>query len=337
MKQNTSCSIDLEASGKQVGHVSVPLDAPWCGRDCLELPICTIANGNGPTVLLLGGNHGDEYEGPLVLGQLMRELDASAIQGRLIIMPALNLPAVLAQQRESPIDGKNLNRVWPGDPDGTVTERIVHWLDNMLLPLADVFMDLHTGGKLLELAPLSMCHYCDDPLQRAKARAAQLAFNAPLSVELRLGAGRATAAARAHQRGLLVVGTESGGGHPVSSESLTNCWRGVNNVLAHLQILPAPALPLLPRQRTRFTRKWGFDAEMTIDQAGIFVPLHRLFDEVEAGQPAGQLYHLDEPMRPAQVVCFPSSGLIAGRRATSGVEPGDQVYWIVRDIEQDEC
>ena len=112
----------------------------------------------GPTVSLWGGNHGDEYEGPVVLGQLARELDPAAVEGRLIILPTINPPALLAGTRVSAIDGKNMNRVWPGDRNGTITERIVSWLDREVLPQTDVLMDLHTGGNAIDLIPMSMCH-----------------------------------------------------------------------------------------------------------------------------------------------------------------------------------
>lgn len=330
-----SVQVDLDGQGKLLGKVVFALEQPWREFSSLELPVCVIGNGDGPTVALLGGNHGDEYEGPLVLGQLIRELDAHAVQGRLIIMPVLNLPAVVAHTRESPLDGKNLNRVWPGDVDGTPTERIVAWLDQQVLSRAQIFMDLHTGGVALELIPMSMGHYSDDDDRRAGIRAAQAAFNAPLSVELRLAGGRATASGRAHDRGLLVVGSESGGGGVVDAESLANCYHGVRNVLAHLGVLPAPVAPGRSRPRTRYTRKWGHQAEMVCDAPGIFIPAHGLWDEVEEGQPAGQLVRVDKPTAAPRTLVYPASGLIAGRRATSGVSAGDVLYWIVRDLEED--
>lgn len=234
--------IDFDVQGKLFGQVVFPLEQSWQGQPSLDLPVCVISKGGGPMVTLLAGNHGDEYEGALVLGQLIRELDASALQGRLII-----LPAVFAHTRESPLDGKDLNRVWPGDVNGTPTERIVAWLDQEIFARSQVLMDLHTGGIAMELIPMSMCHYTNDQVRRAEIRAAQVAFNAPLSVELSLGPGRATAAARAHERKMLVVGSESGGGGVVNPRSLADCYYGVRNVLAYLGVLP---IPLAPRSET---------------------------------------------------------------------------------------
>ena len=267
-----------------------------------------------------------------MLGQLARELDAAAVQGRLIILPTINPPALLAGRRCSAIDGKNMNRVWPGDRTGSITNRIVAWLDSIVLSQSDVLMDLHTGGNALDLVPMSMCHHTEDPALRARIRAAQIAWNAPLSVELRLPPDRATASGRAHDRGLLVVGSESGGGQPATPASLGACYDGVRNTLAHLDVLAAPSAPGRLRPVTRFTRKWGHDAEMLAACAGMFVPFHRLWDEVSAGQPAGQIIPLDAPFAAPEPVRFPASGIIAGRRANSGVKPGDLLYWIVRDM-----
>lgn len=327
-----SVEIDLGARGKSFGRVVFPLETPWNGRSEIILPACVIANGSGPTVSLWGGNHGDEYEGPIVLGQLARELDPAAVEGRLIVLPSLNPPALLAGQRVSAIDGKNLNRVWPGNAEGTITERIVSWLDGAVLPQSDVLMDLHTGGNAIDLVPMSMCHYTENPAFRARIRAAQAAYNAPLSVELRLAADRPTASGRAHDRGVLVVGSESGGGHPARPETLAAAYFGVRNTLAFLDVLAAPPAPGRVRPVTRFTRKWGHQAEMLAESAGMFVPFHGLLDEVAEGAPAGQLVPLDAPFAKPQTLRFPASGLIAGRRATSGVAAGDALYWIVTDI-----
>jgi predicted deacylase len=332
MELRPTVQIDLGATGKAFGQVVFPLEVPWNGRREIVLPACVIAHGRGPTVSLWGGNHGDEYEGPIVLGQIARELDPAAIEGRLIILPTINPPAFLVGQRSSAIDGKNMNRVWPGDPAGTITERIVSWLDREVLSQSDVLMDLHTGGNAMDLIAMSMCHYTEDLAFRSRIRAAQAAFNAPLSVELRLPPTRSTASGRAHDRGILVVGSETGGGHPARQESLCVCDEGVRNTLAFLDMLAPSVAPGRARPATRFTRKWGHEAEMVAKRAGMFVPSHGRWDEAIAGEPAGRIVPLDAPFAEPETLRFPASGLIAGRRTSSGVAPGDVLYWIVADI-----
>lgn len=94
----------------------------------IRLPITVIKNGEGPTIFFTGASHGDEYEGPIALSKLSTSLKAEEVQGRVIILPALNLPALRAGTRLSPIDGKNMNRIFPGSRNGTVTELIAHYV-----------------------------------------------------------------------------------------------------------------------------------------------------------------------------------------------------------------
>ena len=120
--------IDFEAEGRQLGHLDVPHSSNDSAWGALRVPIAVIGHGRGPTLLFTGGNHGDEYEGPIALLKLARELAPETIEGRLILLPALNLPAVLAGTRVSPIDQINMNRAFPGDPRGTPTLMIADYL-----------------------------------------------------------------------------------------------------------------------------------------------------------------------------------------------------------------
>ncbi len=88
------------------------------------LPITVVRNGAGPTALLTGGNHGDEYEGITALIKLAGRLRSEDIKGRVIIVPMMNHPAALNGTRTSPIDKGNLNRAFPGSPTGTLTQPI---------------------------------------------------------------------------------------------------------------------------------------------------------------------------------------------------------------------
>ena len=115
--------------------------------------IAVIKNGSGPTAILQAGNHGDEYEGPITLGEMIRELDPAQVNGRLIFLPAINTPAVLAGRRTSPVDGLNLNRTFPGDEAGTITQQISAYVSDVIMPLGDAYLDLHSGGSSLNILP----------------------------------------------------------------------------------------------------------------------------------------------------------------------------------------
>ena len=94
-------TIDLDKPGKQVGFVMIPHSPHDDAWGVTRVPIAVIANGSGPTVIIEGGNHGDEYEGPITICELIRDLDPGEVQGRLILMPANNVHAAMAGMRRS--------------------------------------------------------------------------------------------------------------------------------------------------------------------------------------------------------------------------------------------
>src|SRR5260370_19228729 len=119
--------IDFEAAGKQLSYLRLTHSDDRHAFGIIPVPIAVFANGAGPTVLVSAGNHGDEYEGQVILHALIRELDPAKVSGRLIVMPALNYPAVLAGSRRSPPDLRHFNRALPGDPPRTPTAARPHY------------------------------------------------------------------------------------------------------------------------------------------------------------------------------------------------------------------
>ena len=232
-------TVDFDKPGKQIGFLMIPHSPHEDAWGVTQVPLAVIANGRGPTVIIEGGNHGDEYEGPITIGELIRDLDPDEVQGRLILMPANNVHAVRAGRRTSPIDGLNFNRSFPGDPRGSITEQIAAYVVDHVLPLGDAFLDLHSGGSSLDILPSAIVEPTNDPDLRRRNIAAVQAFGAPLTVVIgNLGEPR-TATAAACRAGLVTVGTEMAGGGRVSLEALALCRRGVRNVLVHLGALDA--------------------------------------------------------------------------------------------------
>ncbi|HQZ67737.1 MAG TPA: succinylglutamate desuccinylase/aspartoacylase family protein, partial [Planctomycetaceae bacterium] len=161
-------TIDFHKPGKQQGFLQVPYSHNLGGWANVMIPVTTIADGSGPTVLVLGGNHGDEYQGQIAAMKLARELTSDMVTGRIILIPSLNFPAARAATRLSPLDGMNMNRAFPGQSEGTVTSQIAHYLTNVLFPLSDVVIDIHSGGRSMEFLPCSHMHLVSDMAQRHK-------------------------------------------------------------------------------------------------------------------------------------------------------------------------
>ncbi|TIQ75234.1 MAG: peptidase M14, partial [Mesorhizobium sp.] len=155
MSEAPHLTFDLDKPDMSKGHLVVPK-----GADCeaLSLPVFSLNKGEGPQLLITGGCHGDELEGPIVARRLFEWLPEAQTCGRIIVVPVLNPPAVLACTRNTPIDGLNLNRVFPGRSDGSVTERIADAVSRTLLPLADTVFDLHSFGLTWDFPPSSTTH-----------------------------------------------------------------------------------------------------------------------------------------------------------------------------------
>ena len=117
-------TIDFEQDGLQHGFLKLPHSHDKSAYGSMMIPISMAKNGEGPTALLTGGNHGDEYEGPIALFDLARTIDPRQIRGRVILVPAMNYPAFQAGKRTSPIDSGNMNRSFPGNPEGSITEKL---------------------------------------------------------------------------------------------------------------------------------------------------------------------------------------------------------------------
>ncbi|MFM7778831.1 MAG: succinylglutamate desuccinylase/aspartoacylase family protein, partial [Alphaproteobacteria bacterium] len=128
-KSRLVSEVDFNKDGKQTGFIRLFHSTHDSAYGFLPIPIVVVKNGEGPTALFTSGNHGDEYEGQVALTNLAKSLDPARIKGRVIILTMANYPAALAGRRVSPIDDLNLNRIFPGDPDGTVTRQIAHYID----------------------------------------------------------------------------------------------------------------------------------------------------------------------------------------------------------------
>lgn len=315
--------IDFERDGRQVSVLNLPHSPHGDAWGVTQIPIAVIRNGSGPTVLLQGGNHGDEYEGPIVLGRLIRSLDPATIRGRLIVLPAVNTPAVLAGHRTSPVDGLNFNRCFPGNPAGTMTQQIVHYVHDVLFPIADAFVDLHSGGSSLDIIPSAIIEPAEDPDLDRRCREAVLAFGAPLTVELNNLGDPRTSTAAAVRAGLVTVGTELGSGGTVSLEALGVAERGVANVLAHLGVTDTPA----PHAQRRVgpLRIPGPAGYVYAPAGGVFEPVNRRWDRVEEGQLAGWVHFLDDPGRDPAPCRYNASGLLFAQRHPGRCDRGNCV------------
>jgi N-alpha-acetyl-L-2,4-diaminobutyrate deacetylase len=231
-----TATVDFDKDGVQHGFLTLPHSRDDSGWGSLMIPITIARNGAGPTALLTGANHGDEYEGPVALFDLAHRIKSEDITGRIIIVPGMNYPAFRAGKRTSPIDGGNMNRVFPGDPEGTITEKIADYFQRTLLPLADYVVDFHSGGKTMEFVPFCCAHVLEDKDQQAQCIEAMRAFNAPYSMMLLELEAASMYDTAAENMGKVFISTELAGGGSSSAETVGIARKGIRNILRHAGI-----------------------------------------------------------------------------------------------------
>ena len=315
-----SCSLDYDQDGVQHGHLKLPYSRDDSAWGAILIPVTVIRNGAGPTALFTGGNHGDEYEGPISILDMARTLEPAEISGRVILLPMMNYPAVRGGRRTSPIDGGNLNRLFPGKPDGTITQKIADYVTTALLPLADVVVDLHSGGKTLEFVPYAACHRLpQDPDLEAGCAAAMQAFNAPYSMVMLELDAVGMLDTEAENRGKVFVTTELGGGGSSRPRTVEVAKRGLRNVLRHVGILP-DAVEMQPSVQLDMPDERCF---VTSEHSGILEFMVELGESVAEGDLLARVYDLERSgWRPVEYTAY-RDGVVAGRHYPGLVQSGD--------------
>jgi predicted deacylase len=326
-----SADIDLKAEGKATGFVRVPHSVHRSAYGWIPIPIVRIKNGDGPNVLMQAGNHGDEWEGQIGLGNLIRALQPKDIKGRLVILPSANFPAAMEGRRTSPIDEGNLNRSFPGDAEGTITQQIAYFIEHSLLPGFDYSFDFHSGGSSLTYIPSALASRHEDPERMKEVLGMLEAFGAPVSyiADAPIGGGGKTFTSASARQGVIAMGTELGGGGLVTPGSLKVAEDGMRRVLAHIGLLQGP---VPPATQTRLTEIGGDDYYVYATDGGLFEPLVDLGAEVKAGQPAARIHFHHTPWREPEVVPFKRAGLVLCKRVPARCERGDCLFHLATDI-----
>lgn len=319
--------IDFEQEGKQVSFLRVPHSRNNSAWGKILIPITVVKQGDGPTVCLIGGNHGGEYEGVVTLLKLAKSLRPEEVHGRVIIIPALNLPAVVEGMRKSPIDGRDMNRSFPGLPHGTLSQVIAHYVHEAILPLCDAVLDIHSGGYSLDLAPYISMHYLADEAQMTATKEALHAFQAPYALIMEEFTGEGLLDYAVEGMGKVFLCAEIGGAGRLTPETLAIAERGTQNFLKHFglingEIVTCESLGQPPMALMEVPDPENYHM-VTVN--GIYESFYTLGESVTAGRPVGQVHMVQHPTMEPEVIYAQRSGILMGTRGPGYVEAGDCV------------
>ena len=245
---------------------------------------------DGPHLSLIGGVHGCEYSSIAAVIDVARAIDPATLHGRITAVPVVSMDSFTERSPfVVPADGKNLNRAFPGDPDGSYTDRLAHDIQTQLIDPADAFIDLHGGDLVEALEPFAL--YAD-PTSRDLALAMQLPYVIDYTESDAL-------------TGMSVAGkgviAEAGGRGQLEAEATRLLADGTRNALKHLGMIEGEPDPPRSRVLTRF--EWLYS-----EPAGFWVAARATGDTVTRGEILGEVRDLYGDT--LQTITAPAGGVI---------------------------
>ena len=287
------------------------------GLTKIPFSVVTGATRN-PVALVIAGVHGDEYEGPAAIHDLMREIDPDKIRGSIIFVPVANPAAFGSATRRHPADQGDLNRSFPGSAQGGATEQLAHLIFHEFALNAACILSLHGWSKEASVVPYAEYSEGNTPAINSSREAAHdLAFQYLHPYQWPAGVlGEAVLA-----RGIPIVEAEVGGTGTITPPGQALYREVILRFLAHFQMVefdaaPAPKPVLVSH------------SDLFASQAGLFRTSVELGDAVVAGQEVGTVHGLDGSL--LETLRSPRSGTVAILRRLASVQPNDrllQIFW----------
>jgi predicted deacylase len=242
----------------------------------------------------------------------------------------------MAGARCSPIDGLNLNRVFPGSADGSVTETIAHFVSSKLVPLTDAHVDLHSGGKTLEYMSSAYMSNLGDAERQTIAMETAIAFGADVTLvsDDHPDTGRFLTTPF-NEADITTYSTELGGAGMVNPRIIAQAEHGVRNLMKSQGILEGEIMTpeKQGRSATRLAKVEDVACYVISPDDGLYEPFVDLGDNIEFGQQLGQVhYPHHHEVEPWQVVS-PKAGFLLCKRPPGKVQRGDNIAIIAQDID----
>jgi predicted deacylase len=283
---------------------------------------------------VFGGTHGNEYEGQIAVKRLCQDLDAATMSGLAILMPQLSESACRAGTRVSPLDGVNMNRAFPGDPRGTVSYRISHFVKTKVFPRVRVVIDMHSGGREAVFPLCTSFHRLPDPRQFAEMAHAAKLFDTPFLFVYSRQMSSGLLTDEAEDEGKIAIGGEFGSGEAVSPEGTLHAFEGALNVMRHYGLLPGPVVPIASTaRRQRLIQAPDLADYRPCPRDGIWEPLALPGDDLAENQLIGRLHDFSDHTSPPLEIRAHRAGVLIARYATAVCPKGLTLFVIGEETE----
>ena len=312
------------AGEKAAGYIRVP-----AGPDPSTEIAVIVVNGAkpGPTLALVAGAHGTEYASIIALERLAETADPAVLSGTLVIVPLLNVASFLQKVPHiNPVDGKNMNRLYPGKADGTQTERVLWAINEQVLKRSDYLIDYHGGDLDENLRRYAYWADTGDNHLDSVSRGMVLAFGLDHIIiqHNRPSDPRPTSAVtitrQAQNLGKPSIAVEAGHSGTTAAEDVDVLTHGTTNVMRQLKMLPGSVTPVAhPIWIGRYT-------VVASQMDGIFYPLLGPEAYVKEGMTIG--YMTDFTGKKIADIPSPLTGLIIYIGAVPSMKKGDNIGYI---------
>jgi uncharacterized protein len=266
-----------------------------------RLPMWLInGKADGPVLVVTGGVHAAEYASIAAALELGRSLDPASLRGRVIVVPVVDMPAFTARSiYVCPLDGKNPNRVFPGNANGTASEQIADWLFRNVILQAEYYVDLHGGDLIEALVPFTIFFRSGN--ERVDQMSLEMAkvFGIHFLVCSETPGSTFCAASRA---GIPSILAESGGQGIWTAEDVAYHTNGLNRLMRHFNMIPGGApepAPFTLLDRFLWVRS---------EHEGFWYPAVAVNDKVKAGQQLGCVKDCEG--RVLQTAVGPADGVV---------------------------
>lgn len=265
----------------------------------------------GRGVVAIGATHGNEYEGPVAIKHLLDEIQTERVRGRLILIPTLNVSAFNAGVRDTPDDGVNLNRAFPGDERGSITQRIAHFVSSTIFPQVHVVLDIHSGGQVARFTPVTSFHHVSDVKQRREMERTARGFGARFTMNYQNNTpGLLTS--MAERLGKITIGSEFGWGNSVLAEGVSMARQGILTAAIVQEQLQGD----IPRNQ-----HWASAEQTLVDNSelscyvpatfdGHFEPTVTCGERVSKGQRIALLHDFNRIDEPPREIIAPHDGFV---------------------------
>jgi predicted deacylase len=304
---------------KATGYIEVPAGSDPGTR----IPVVVVHGvKTGPTLAIVSGAHGTEYTSIIAVEKLIQTLDPAQLSGSVILVPLVNIASFTQKvPHVNPVDNKSMNRFYPGNPNGTQTERVSYFITKEVVEKADNLIDLHGGDLDESLRPYSYWAPMGKASQDAITKGMVLAFGLDTII---ISKDRPTDpnAARyletnASLRGKPSITAEAGYAGTVETDDLNALVNGCLGVMRYLKMLSGPVNPVEnPVWIERIDTVSGNDA-------GIFYPLVKRGTYVQQGMRIG--YVTDWFGKTIQEATAPSGGVVLYINAVPSMKKGDTI------------